>query len=201
MDSTGLSVALSVAKSERWYDHKYGDIRTHQQWMKVHAICGTKTRIVTAVEVSHGTANDSPFLPPLVARTAQGFRVDEVSADLAYSNRKNTMAVWKADAMPYIPYKSNTSALGSKPGTHLWRNLFHYYNLERDAFLERYHQGSNVESAFSMMKRKFGDALRSKTQTAQFNEALLKVLCHNFCCVIQSMHESGISPDFSAGAA
>ena len=35
VDSTGLSVALSVAKFERWYDHKYGDIRAHQQWMKV----------------------------------------------------------------------------------------------------------------------------------------------------------------------
>ena len=49
---------------------------------------------------------------------------------------------------------------------------------------------------FAMMKAKFGETLRSKTETAQFNEALLKVLCHNICCVIQSMHELGITADF-----
>jgi hypothetical protein len=47
-----------------------------------------------------------------------------------------------------------------------------------------------------MMKAKFGEALRSKTETAQFNEALCKVLAHNICCVIQSMHELGITPTF-----
>jgi hypothetical protein len=40
-----------------------------------------------------------------------------------------------------------------------------------------------------MIKAKFGSALRSKTDTALVNEALCKVLAHNLCCVIQSMHE------------
>lgn len=52
-----------------------------------------------------------------------------------------------------------------------------------------------------MIKAKFGDALRSKTRVAQMNEALLKVLCHNVCVVIQSMHELGITPDFQRAAA
>ena len=48
------------------------------------------------------------------------------------------------------------------------------------------------------MKRKFGDTIRSKSLTAQVNEALLKVLCHNLVCVIHEMHESGITPTFPA---
>lgn len=32
------------------------------------------------------------------------------------------------------------------------------------------------------------------------NELLCKVLCHNLCCVIQSMYELGIKPDFGQGA-
>ena len=39
--------------------------------------------------------------------------------------------------------------------------------------------------------------LRSKTLTAQINEALCKVLCHNLCVVIQSIHELGIEGSFS----
>ena len=64
-----------------------------------------------------------------------------------------------------------------------------------------YHKRSNVESTFSMIKAKFGDALRSKTETAQINEALCKVLCHNLCCLIQSMYKLEIKPEFWAEAA
>jgi hypothetical protein len=42
-----------------------------------------------------------------------------------------------------------------------------------------YHKRSNVEATFSMIKRVFGDSVRSKTETARQNEVLLKILCHN----------------------
>ena len=42
------------------------------------------------------------------------------------------------------------------------------------------------------MKRKFGDFIRSKTEVAQKNEALLKVLAHNIVCVVHSIHELGV---------
>jgi hypothetical protein len=49
-----------------------------------------------------------------------------------------------------------------------------------------------------MIKAKFGERLRSKTETAQINEVLCKVLCHNLCVVIQSIYELGIEVDFTA---
>ena len=48
---------------------------------------------------------------------------------------------------------------------------------------------------------KFGERLKSKTTTAQVNEALRKVLCHNLCVVIQSMYELNITPEFMSEAA
>ena len=59
-----------------------------------------------------------------------------------------------------------------------------------------YHKRSNVESTFSMIKRKFEPNLRSKTKTAQVNEALCKILCHNLCVIVHSMYELGIEPEF-----
>jgi hypothetical protein len=47
-----------------------------------------------------------------------------------------------------------------------------------------------------MMKRKFGDSLRSKGDTAMVNEALCKILCHNLVVLIHEMHELGIEPMF-----
>jgi hypothetical protein len=46
-----------------------------------------------------------------------------------------------------------------------------------------------------MIKTKFGSHIRSKKDTAQINEVLLKILCHNICVVIQEMNELGINPD------
>ena len=80
-------------------------------------------------------------------------------------------------------------------GTPLWERMYHFFAFRRDEFLTHYHQRSNVESTFSMIKRKFGDSLRSKTDTAMKNEALCKVLAHNLCCVISAWYELGIEPN------
>ncbi len=45
-----------------------------------------------------------------------------------------------------------------------------------------------------MVKAKFGDKIRAKTDTAMVNEALMKVLCHNVCVLIRAMYTLGITP-------
>lgn len=47
-----------------------------------------------------------------------------------------------------------------------------------------------------MIKSKFSEHIRSKTDRAIVNELLCKVVCHNICVVIQSMYELGIEPTF-----
>jgi hypothetical protein len=44
-----------------------------------------------------------------------------------------------------------------------------------------------------MIKAKFGGFVRSKTPTAQVNEVLCKVLCHNLCCLVQAAMEVSLS--------
>jgi hypothetical protein len=47
-----------------------------------------------------------------------------------------------------------------------------------------------------MIKRKFGDSVRSRTDTAMTNEALAKIVAHNLCCCISAWYELGIEPGF-----
>lgn len=47
-----------------------------------------------------------------------------------------------------------------------------------------------------MMKRKFGDSIRGKTDVAMTNEVLWKILCHNLVVLIHEMYELGIDPVF-----
>jgi transposase len=50
--------------------------------------------------------------------------------------------------------------------------MFHFYCFNRDEFLKHYHQRSNVEAVFSAVKRKFGDSVRSRNDTAMVNEGI-----------------------------
>ena len=200
VDSSGFSTGQFM----RWLDVKYGTKEDRRQWIKLHLMCGVKTNIVTSVEVSDGYAHDYPFYKGLVDRTANaGFQMKEVSADKGYLGASNMLATLQRGAIPYIPFKSNSVAHTNDygPKSELWTRMYHFYALNRAEFLQHYHKRSNVETTFHMIKSKFGQRLRSRTLTAQINEALCKVLCHNLCVVIQSVHELGIETNFDAEAA
>jgi transposase len=188
-DSTGFSTSRFV----RWFDEKYGTERSGHDWVKAHAICGVKTNIVTAVEIAGRDANDCPMFKPLVETTAVNFNVKEVPADKAYLSHDNLALVERLGGTAYVPFKSNSQR--GEAGT-LWEKMFFYYNFRRDDFLKHYHQRSNAESAFSMIKAKFRDHVRSRTDVAMKNEVLAKFLCHNLCVVHQSHVELGIEPIF-----
>ncbi len=76
------------------------------------------------------------------------------------------------------------------------KRLHAYSILKEESFNAHYHRRSNVETTFSMVKGKFGDSVRSKSETGQINEILLKFLSHNLCVLIQEMHELGVTPTF-----
>src|SRR6185369_437683 len=156
-----------------------------------HAICGVKTNIVTAVEIGDRDAADSPFFKALVEKTAENFTVQEVPADKAYLSNDNLAVVDRLGGTAFVPFKVNSQA--GEAGS-LWEQMYFYYQFRREEFLKHYHQRSNMESTFSMVKAKFADSVRSKTDTAMKNEVLCKFLCHNICCLILSQIELGIDP-------
>jgi transposase len=190
VDSSGFS----TCRFERWFSFKHGKQLSKRAWIKEHLNCGTRTNVVTSARVSDGNANDSPYFRGLVEETAQSFEINEVSADKAYCSRDNLKAVQETGGQAFIPFKSNAASNASKG--RLWNRAYHYFMYNHEEFLQHYHRRSNSETVFHMIKSKFGDSLRSKDKTAQMNETLLKVLCHNICVVIQEMHELGVAPQF-----
>ena len=44
--------------------------------------------------------------------------------------------------------------------------MYHFYKFNVSEFKQHYHRRSNVETVFSMIKARFGERLRSKTETA-----------------------------------
>lgn len=188
VDSTGFS----TSRFEKWFDFKYGTTRQQAVWVKVHAAVGVKTNVITAVRILDKDSGDSPQFKPLVQKTAETFTVREVSADKAYGSNENFGAVDELGGTAFIAFKANaTGACGG-----LFEKMFGYFQFQREEFLAHYHKRSNVESTFSAVKRKFGDSVMSRTDTAMVNETLCKLLCHNLTCLIQEQETLGIVPIF-----
>ncbi|MCA9177232.1 MAG: transposase [Planctomycetales bacterium] len=191
-DASGFSTSRFV----RWYNKKWGRMMDNREWVKAHIMVGTTTGIVTSVEVIEWQGHDSPYFMPLLESTAREWDMAEVSADKAYLSYANVEAIEKAGATPYIPFKMNSVRMQKKRTRHAdnssWMRMWHAFEYHREDFLAHYHKRSNVESAFSAIKRKFGDSVRSKSDTGQANEVLCKVLCHNLSVLIHASHTFGI---------
>ena len=193
IDSTGFRTTMFNSYCQQ----KHGTKRKHE-FVKLHAICGTKTNIITACEVTQswgkGTADISLFAPLANETKENGFEVQEMTADMAYSSRDNFRLIQDFGGTAYIPFKKDASTRSSK--SLVWRKMFHYFKFNQEEFMQHYHARSNIETSFHMIKSKFNDLLKSKTFTAQKNELLLKVLCHNIVCVIHETNELGITVKF-----
>ena len=191
VDSTGFS----TPRFDRWLDIRTQKHTKKRLWKKAHLMTGTDTNVITSMIITDGVDGDSPHLIPLMERTRTYFDMKEVLADKAYSSRANLQAISDNGAIPFIPFKEGTT--GKARGCPIWHKMYDFFTKNRKEFDEHYHKRSNVESTNSMIKRKFGNNLRTKRHTAQTNEILVKCLCHNICVLIQESFERGIDLDLN----
>ena len=194
-DSSGFR----TTKFSEYCNEKHNEKKRHHEWIKAHICTGTKTNIITSAIITPENGADSPQFAALAQATADnGFNIVEMSADKAYNSIANYNAIQELGGQAYIPYKSNiTGTVRSGNRGKMWRKMFHYYQLNQDEFLSHYHARSNAESTMNMLKAKFGDAVKSKNWTAQQNEMLAKILCHNIVVVTHEMYELGIEANFN----
>jgi len=193
VDSSGFRTRSFGAYCEG----KYGLKKSHK-WLKAHICVGVKTNIVTAIEITDESGADSPQFIPLMQQTKEnGFNIKEAYGDRGYLSRDNLAFIDNLGGVPYIPFKDNFT---SKPkgNSHIWRKMFHYFEFNKEEFLQHYHKRSNVESTFSSIKKKLGETLKSKNHTSQVNELLCKFISYNILVLIEEMHELGIRPDFNS---
>lgn len=187
-DATGFS----TSKFERWLDVRTKTEKKKRHYKKLHAFVANKSNIITRLMITNGTEHDSPYLKPLVEQSSRYFILEEVSADKAYLSNDNLNLISKVGGLPLIPFKSNSVR---RHGSRIWKLMYDFFGNNRFKFLELYHQRSNSETTFSMIKRNFGQSLRTLRDESQVNEILMKCVCHNLSCLIQESFELGLEID------
>lgn len=129
----------------------------------------------------------------LLAKSTASYPAKEISADAGYLLKANADIISKYKAVPYINFRDDS--VGT-PGPEAWNTMWHHFKSEQKSYRQHYHRRSNVETVFSMVKAKFGERLKSRTLTAQYNEVLLRFLAHNLACTAMAIHTLGLTPKF-----
>jgi len=189
---TADSTSFPLSRYERWFDPKLKRYRRRQETVKAHLMCGIKTHVITSVTVTHGSGPDSPEFPHLLNDTGKRYRVLEVFADTAYCSRENFECADEIGAVAFFDFRKGAS--GASGG--LFKKMYHFFQLRRDEFIDRFNVRSNAEAVHSMLDRRFKGPLFSKTGVAIKNEVLCRCLIHNICCVVMNLYQLGIEPEF-----
>lgn len=195
IDSSGFGTSIL----QNWAEYKHATQERYRRWVKCHIVCGVKTNIISAVNITSEFNNDCPEFEELLSKTKENFNIKEFSADKVYSSRKNLNLVKEVGGTPYIPFKSNNTLKKTNNHGMFWKKMLHYFLYNQEEFMEHYHKRSNVETTFFMIKKKFGETLKCKNWTAQVNEVLCKVICHNICVLIHEMFTLNIDISFNGG--
>lgn len=186
-DSSGFS----TSQFGQYAVEKYGAPRKHR-WVKAHILVGVKTNVIVSARITKEQGGDCPQFAPMVMEAHDnGFDIKEITADMGYMSRANYNLAESIGATAYIPFRKNTT--GRARGSYIWRKMYHFFQFNAEEFYQHYHQRSNVESTFNMVKMKFGDKLKSKNPKAQENELLCKFIAHNIVVLIHEMCELGLS--------
>ena len=186
VDSSGIS---SPCK-DRWIKVRT-EYKQHRDYKKWHIGTGVSTNIITSVKITSASNHDNPQFRELLIHTAKTFKLKEVSADKGYLAKKNVILVEELGAKPYIAIKDNTNL--RKKGLNAWGRMLTEFQHNKKKFEEHYHKRSNVETTFSMIKRRFNPYLRSKNEKAEENELLCLVICHNLAVLVHSFFELKIN--------
>lgn len=195
IDATGFG----TSRYETFFQYKHKRNVRWKQFRKCHAVCGVKTNIITAIDITEGHTNDQIRFEPLAKDTARNFTIREFSGDKGYLAGKNFAFIKDLGGQAFLAFKSNTTANSSSKSEHrsYFKQAYRFFKEHKEDYLNRYHKRSNIESAFSMIKRKFGNNVKCKKETSQDNEILAKVLAHNICVLVQELFLNQIDINFN----
>ena len=176
IDSTGLEVG---------YTSYYFVRRRHVKWLcayksmlyghypKLTVVCDCRNHLILAVKTTRGPCPDMATLIPTLQTLPARITIGTLLADAGYdSERNHVYARDHRKIRTVIPPKAGRRT-NNLPQTKYRRQMKQRFNRTL------YKQRSQVETVFSMIKRRWGTAVRARRFATQVREMWLMVLTHN----------------------
>lgn len=176
-------------------DKKTGKKVERRTWIRLHIICSVTTGIITAARATSRFVAEQRVFEPLLRDTAAlRFNIKGVAGDKNYLSRHNVKLVSDMGATPYLTFKKNSR---KKEGdSEAWVESFDRFKSDSAVDQQYFRKRNMVESTFSAIKRRTGWYVESKSEVAQYNEALCKALSRNLIVLCQHINMIDIDKRF-----
>jgi len=88
---------------------------------------------------------------------------------------------------PFICPKKTTTGKSKK--TRAFSEMIKRYKENKNQWLKKYHQRSNIEAVFSSLKRKLGGYVTPIKRSIQHTEIALKIIIYNLMVLVKKIVE------------
>ncbi len=145
-------------------DHYSKRCKIRIKSQKTTFLVDTTNRTILGVHLTTSRKHDTQIAPILVGRELKNFLMKLLSGDKGYDDEKFRKMLRANRILPVIKYRIFDPA---------------YRCINDIVDLLGYSQRTHTETVNSIIKRKYGDKLRSRKWFTQFRETKLKVIVHN----------------------
>lgn len=159
--------------------------RRVRQMPKLALAAASGCHLILAARDHIGSGSDAPDFVPLLYHARRRANVKVAVADAGFDSEANHRSA-RLDMGVRSVIPTGIGRPSTKPPAGRYRRLMKQ-RFARKADRQTYGQRAQSETINSMMKRNFGDALRSVRHTRRRQEMLLRVLTHNL--MIHANHE------------
>jgi hypothetical protein len=167
---------IKVSNRGDWIRHKW---KVKRGYLKIHIAVDVKRKKILALKVTDERVGDGRMLQPLVEEASKKAKIAKTVADGAYDAKSNFRYLDDRSIEPVIKVRKNSSR---RAGGCMPRKLVaQEYLRDLEAWKRNHGYGQRwmVESAFSSLKRTFGEYVSAKGMRNMANEIMLKASLYN----------------------
>lgn len=143
------------------------------KWRSIVSFHFTRVRV-------HEVTQLEKLLEPL-------WELGNVYADSGYLSVNNCWVIKEKGGTPYIRPKKTTT--GRQKNGRAFTEMIEQYKENKEKWMKKYHQRSNIEAVFSSLKRKLGGHVTSIKRRIQHTEVALKIIVYNLMILAKKIVE------------